>query len=400
MTDWVKKLGVVGGGAMGQGIAVQALVNGVPVILKEVDERLASNAHGQISHQVLVLCRRGDVDLSVQDFLETNFSTTTSPEDLRDCDLVIEAVPEKLDLKFEVFSDLDEVLPSDVVFASNTSTIPIYELKKSVFGERPLIGLHFFNPVPRMQLVEVIPGEADSSITELALDFVRQIDRTPIVVKDVPGFLVNRCLIPFMIEGFRVLEEWDVPFEQIDAAARESGYWPMGPFQLLDFVGIDVSHDAAKVIVGSHPDYTELPMLFRWMHLDGRYGRKAGNGFYQVPDDVMPLQERVNEAYANRLEGPNGMDAYVRMQAQFLREAVLAAQNGLTSQYRQIDEACKLALNIARGPLEEIRSVSPGLFLRTLDEFTERYGPRFSPPELLKRVVAQGSPGFYYDGGV
>ena len=277
-----RTVGVVGCGLMGSGIAQVCAQAGFPTRVREVDEALLARGLGRIDGFLAAGVKRGRTKPEDAARVKANLSGTTRLDDLAGCDLVIEAIVERAEAKQETFTALEAIVDPDTVFASNTSSLCITELAAET--ERPdrFVGLHFFSPVPIMKLVEVIRGLATSDTTfERVLAFGRRLGKEPVTAPDRPGFIANRLLIPYLFDAVRAHESGAGTIEDIDKTMTLGCGHPMGPFTLLDFVGLDTAYSIANIMYDEFrdPKYAPPPLLKR-MVLAGRLGRKSGQGFY------------------------------------------------------------------------------------------------------------------------
>ena len=275
-------IGVVGCGLMGSGIAQVSAQAGYRTVVREVDDETVAAGIGRVESFLAAGVERGRVAAGDRDRALANLSGTSRLEDLADCDLIIEAIVENVDAKREVFATLDAVVGADTVFASNTSSLCITELASATRRPERFIGLHFFSPVPIMRLVEVVRGLATSDETcENVLAFGRSVGKEPVTAPDRPGFIANRLLIPYLLDAIRAHEEGVGTIEDIDKTMSLGCGYPMGPFTLLDFVGLDTTCYIAGIMYDEFKDprYAPPPLLKR-MVLAGRHGRKTGRGFY------------------------------------------------------------------------------------------------------------------------
>ena len=277
-----RTVGVVGCGLMGSGIAQVCARAGLPTRVREVDEALLARGLRRIDDFLAAGVERGRTSPEDAARVKANLAGTTRLEDLARCDLVIEAIVERAEAKRETFAALEAIVGPETVFASNTSSLCITELATAT--ERPdrFVGLHFFSPVPVMKLVEVIRGLATSDSTfERALAFGRAVGKEPVTAPDRPGFIANRLLIPYLLDAVRAHESGAGTIEDIDKTMTLGCGYPMGPFTLLDFVGLDTAYSIANIMYDEFrdPKYAPPPLLKR-MVLAGRLGRKSGRGFY------------------------------------------------------------------------------------------------------------------------
>jgi 3-hydroxybutyryl-CoA dehydrogenase len=278
----MKTVGVVGCGLMGSGIAQVSAQAGFTTWVREVDKPALDKGLGRIRKFLEDGVAKGKLSADAKDETLGRIKGTTELQDLATCDLVIEAVLENLDAKREVFSTLDRIVPASTVLASNTSSLSITEIAATASRPERVLGLHFFNPVPLMKLVEVIRALPTSDAAfEQARGFVERLGKTAVVAKDTPGFVVNRLLVPYLLDAARIYESGVASKEDIDNGMKLGCGYPMGPLTLLDFVGLDTTLSIANIMFEEFklPQYAAPPLLKR-MVLAGYLGRKSGRGFY------------------------------------------------------------------------------------------------------------------------
>jgi 3-hydroxybutyryl-CoA dehydrogenase len=285
-----EKIGVVGCGLMGSGIAQVAANAGCQVTVREVSPQLVDKGLQSIEKSLQRLVDKGTLSASDRDQVRRRLAGTTSLEDLKNSDLIIEAIIEQLPAKRELWTALDSICPKHTVFASNTSSLSITEM--AMFTQRPdrFLGLHFFNPVPVMKLVEVIRTIAtDPKVDEEAVAFAGRVGKTPVRTTDRTGFIVNRLLVPYLLDAVRALEEGVGSIEDIDNSMKLGCGHPMGPLTLLDFVGHDTTYYIANIMFDEFKEkrFAPPPLLKR-MVLMGWNGRKSGRGFYDYSDPAKP----------------------------------------------------------------------------------------------------------------
>ena len=286
----IERVGVVGCGLMGSGIAQVAANAGCQVTVREVSPQLVEKGLQSIDKNLQRLVDKGTLPQAERDKVRGRLHGTTDLEGLKDCDLVIEAIIEQLPAKRELWNALDKICPKATIFASNTSSLSITEM--ATFTQRPdrFLGLHFFNPVPVMKLVEVIRTIAtDPKVNEEVVAFAVRLGKTPVRTTDRTGFIVNRLLVPYLLDAVRALEEGVGSVEDIDNSMKLGCGHPMGPLALLDFVGNDTTYYIANVMFDEFKEkrFASPPLLKR-MVLSGWNGRKAGRGFYDYTDPAKP----------------------------------------------------------------------------------------------------------------
>ncbi|HEV7843900.1 MAG TPA: 3-hydroxyacyl-CoA dehydrogenase family protein [Pyrinomonadaceae bacterium] len=286
----IKKVGVLGCGLMGSGIAQTAAAAGFETVVREVSNALIQKGFAGIEKSLARFADKGTITPEQQQETRARLSGTTSFRDLADCDIIIEAIIENLDAKRDTYRQLDEICKPETIFASNTSSISITEMMTatSVSRQQRFIGMHFFNPVPIMKLVEVVRTIlTDEAVYEQAVEFGKRLGKVPVRASDKTGFIVNRLLVPYMLDAVRALEEGVGSIVDIDNAMKLGCGYPMGPFTLGDFVGLDTTYYIAEIMFNEFREkrFAPPPLLKR-MVLAGLYGRKSGRGFYDYTTDA------------------------------------------------------------------------------------------------------------------
>jgi 3-hydroxybutyryl-CoA dehydrogenase len=282
----IQKVGIVGFGQMGSGIAQVCAMAGLDVLAREVDQKFIDNGMKRIDGSLARVVKSGRATEDDAKAARGRIRGTTSLADFADRDLVIEAVIEVMDAKREVFAELDRVCPPATLFASNTSSLTIIEIAAATKRSDRFAGLHFFNPPVVMQLVEIVRALTTSDATVEALrGFVTKIGKEPVVCKDTPGFIVNRLMIPIMLEAVRALEQGVATVDDMDKAVKLGLRHPMGPFELIDYTGVDINYHVANVFFEEFKDPKWAPpALLKRMYLAGQLGVKTGKGFYEYDE--------------------------------------------------------------------------------------------------------------------
>jgi 3-hydroxybutyryl-CoA dehydrogenase len=278
----IRTVAVLGCGLMGSGIAEIVAKAGYQTWVREVNDELAARGRASIEKSLGRAVEKGKLEADARDEILGRIRMTTALEELKDADIIIEAVTEDIELKNEMFRTLDRVCADHTIFASNTSSLTIADMAAATNRPHRFVGLHFFNPVPVMKLVEVVRTIAvEQEAFTTAFEFARSLGKTPVVAKDTSGFIVNRLLVPYMLDAIRCLEQGLASTEDIDRSMTLGTGYPMGPFTLCDFVGIDTLYFIAEIMFEEfrEPRFAPPPLLKRMVTL-GMYGRKTKRGFY------------------------------------------------------------------------------------------------------------------------
>lgn len=286
----IQKVGVVGCGLMGSGIAQVCAQAGFTTVVREISSEIVDKGLKGIDKNLTRLVEKGTLTDAQRGEVRGHLTGTTALEDLKDCDLVVEAIIEQLPAKRELFSKLDSICPPQTIFASNTSSLTITEIATSTKRPERFVGLHFFNPVPVMKLVEVVRTIAtDEKVYEEMVAFGTKLGKTAVRAHDSTGFIVNRLLVPYLLDSIRALEEGVGSIQDIDNSMKLGCGHPMGPLTLLDFVGLDTTYYIANIMFEEFREKRfAAPPLLKRMVLAGWNGRKAGRGFYDYSDPAKP----------------------------------------------------------------------------------------------------------------
>jgi 3-hydroxybutyryl-CoA dehydrogenase len=291
----IKKVGVLGCGLMGSGIAQVCATAGFNVTVLEVEQKFLDKGFAGIDKSLAKFADRpvekGGITPQQKDETRARLKGTTKREDLADCDIIVEAIIENVEEKKKMYASIDGIVKKDAIFASNTSSISVTELLTAVNRPERFIGLHFFNPVPLMKLVEVVKTIATApDVYEAAYEFAKKLGKVPVRTSDKTGFIVNRLLVPYLLDAIRAYEEGVGSIEDIDNAMKLGCGYPMGPFTLLDFVGLDTTYYIPHVMYDEFKERRfASPALLKRLVMAGWYGKKTGRGFYDYSNPEKPV---------------------------------------------------------------------------------------------------------------
>jgi enoyl-CoA hydratase / 3-hydroxyacyl-CoA dehydrogenase len=373
----VKNITVLGSGVMGHGIAQVSATAGYNVVLRDIKQEFLDKAMEKIKWSLDKLVSKEKISKEEGDSI---FSRITPIVDLKqavkDAELVIEVVPEIMDLKKSVYAELDKVAGPEVIFASNTSTLPITEIANTTSRPEKFIGIHFFNPPQLMKLVEVIPGQKTSQeITDLTQEYVKSVNKQSVLCrKDVPGFIINRLFIPMVHEACYAQDRTNATLEEIDSAVKFKLGFPMGIFELADFTGMDVIHKATvemhlrdKKVINPHPT---IEKMFDAKKL----GQKSGEGYYKYSDDKY---ERVSlsEELAQKFNP-------IQLVSNIINNAAWLITNG-ASDITEIEKAAQLGLGLKKPLFETAKEIGIKNIVDELNRLAEKHGEFYRPDPLL-----------------
>ncbi|MEC5157924.1 3-hydroxyacyl-CoA dehydrogenase NAD-binding domain-containing protein [Chryseobacterium sp. MP_3.2] len=374
-------VGIIGSGTMGIGIAQVAAMNGCEVFLYDQNTSQTKKSLEGLQKVLARLVEKSKINLEESENIYNRIKFCTELQDFKDCDLVIEAIIENKEIKTKVFQQLEEIVSDKCVISSNTSSISITSLSSELKNPKRFIGIHFFNPAPLMPLVEVIPGLlTENNLAEEMVSLMKSWGKIPVIAKDVPGFIVNRIARPFYGEALRIAEENIATPEQIDDAMRTLGNFKMGPFELMDLIGIDVNFSVTKTVYADYfydPKYK--PSLLQQRMSEAKlHGRKTGKGFYDYAENAV---KSVPEKNAKLYE-----EIFMRILSMLINEAVEAKRLGIAS-----DEAIELAMqkgvNYPKGLLAWGNEIGYKKVSETLQNLYDEYQEeRYKQSPLLKNI--------------
>ena len=373
----IKNITVLGSGIMGHGIAQVSAMSGYNVVLRDIEQKFLDKAMEKIKWSLDKLVSKEKISQAQAEQIYSRIKPVIDlKEAVKDCQLVIEAVPEIMDLKRKVYDELDKVASNDIIFASNTSTLPITEIANTTSRPNRVIGIHFFNPPQLMKLVEVIPGmQTSSEIVEKTVEFVRSVKKEPVLCKkDVPGFIVNRLFIPLVHEACYVMDRQKNQLTEIDSAVKFKLGFPMGIFELADFTGMDVIHKATvemyqrdKKVINPHPKIEHL-------YNEKKLGQKSGEGFYKYSDDKyerIPLTEDL-ALKCNPIQ----------LVANILNNAAWLVTNK-ASDIQEIEKAAQLGLGLKKPLFETAKEYGISNIVKELESLASKHGKFYEPDPLL-----------------
>ena len=373
----VKNITILGSGVMGHGIAQVSATAGYNVVLRDIEQGFLDKAMEKIRWSLDKLVSKEKISKEEGDAIYGRINPVVDlKEAVKGAEMVIEVVPEIMDLKKKVYAELDEVAAPEVIFASNTSTLPITEIANTTSRPEKFIGIHFFNPPQLMKLVEVIPGEKTSQeITDLTKDYVKSVNKQAVLCrKDVPGFIINRLFIPMVHEACYAKDRTGATLEEIDSAVKFNLGFPMGIFELADFTGMDVIHKATvemhlrdKKVINPHPTVEK-------MFDEKKLGQKSGEGYYKYSDDKYERVE-LSQELAQKFNA-------IQLVANILNNAAWLVTNG-ASDIEEIEKAAQLGLGLKKPLFETAKEIGIKNIVDELNKLADEHGEFYKPDPLL-----------------
>lgn len=380
----LQTIGVLGAGSMGSGIVQIAATNKHQVILVDLNEEALIKASAGLKNILLRLVQKEKINQATADNIMGRITFSTSTKDLAECDLIIEAIVENLEIKKKVFAQLESITSPDCILASNTSSLSIASIAAACKKPERVIGIHFFNPAPLMPLVEIIPAVQTSETTKTtARALIDNWGKVTVLAKDTPGFIVNRVARPFYGEALRIHEEGVADFATIDWAMTEMGGFRMGPFTLMDYIGNDINYTVTETVFEAfYYDPRYKPSFTQKRHSEaGWYGRKSGRGYYNYADEAnMPAPNK---------DKALGTIIFNRILVMLINEAIDALFLNIASK-EDIDLAMTKGVNYPKGLLKWADEIGLENVLTQLERLFAEYGEdRYRPSVLLRRMVRE-----------
>ncbi len=380
----MKNIGVIGAGTMGIGIAQVAAQNWNQVVLIDTNQEVLDKAKVQLEKTLLKLVEKQKLTEADSTKIASLIEFTTNYDALKNTDLVIEAIVENITVKHSVFSQIESIVSSSCILASNTSSLSIASISSVLKYPERMLGIHFFNPAPLMALVEIIPGvQTTDQVTIAAKSIIDSWKKKTVIVKDTPGFIVNRVARPFYGEALRIYEEGIADFTTIDWAMTHFGGFRMGPFTLMDYIGNDINYTVTEsVFEAFYYDPRFKPSFTQKRHKEaGLLGRKSGKGYYDYQENAIAVSPKEDIQLGQKI--------FSRILAMLINEAYDALFMQVASR-EDIDTAMKFGVNYPKGLLEWADEIGIDNVLSTLTDLFQEYGEdRYRPNPLLKRKVRE-----------
>src|SRR5918998_3155151 len=381
MSSSINKITVLGSGIMGHGIAQVSAMAGYNVTLRDIDQSFLDKAMEKIKWSLNKLVEKQKITTNqAEDILGRILPVVDLREALRGADMLIEAVPEDMNLKRKVYNEINQCSETKTIYASNTSTLPITELGELTNRPEHFIGLHFFNPPQLMQLVEVIPGKlTNQDITDKAMDYVQRIGKQPILCrKDVAGFIVNRIFIPLVHEAAYCQDRDKASMLQIDSAVKFKMAFPMGIFELADYTGLDVIYKASKEMISRDKKVINPHPLIEKLYSEKKFGQKSGSGFYNYGGDYKYERVNLTETEAGKYD-PIAIVSVAANNAAWLLTNGVCDNNDL-------DKALKLGMGLKKPIFTLVEEFGTKRVLSTLENMAAKYGEFYEPDSMLRKI--------------
>ena len=377
----MKNVGIIGAGTMGIGIAQVAATNGCKVWVYDANAKQVETATVGLEKTLTRLVDKQKISAEKMTEILSNISIATELKDFKDCELIIEAIIENKEIKTKVFTELEKHVSESCVIGSNTSSISITSLGAELQKPERFIGIHFFNPAPLMPLVEVIPSLlTEKSLAEKIYNLMKDWGKTPVIAKDIPGFIVNRIARPFYGEGLRIVEENIATVEQVDDAMKTIGNFKMGPFELMDLIGVDVNFSVTKTVYNEYfydPKYK--PSLLQQRMSEAKlHGRKTGKGFYDYSEGAVKAEPVKDDALYQQI--------FMRIISMLINEAVEAKRLGIAND-EDLELAMQKGVNYPKGLLAWGKEIGYARISKTLQDLYEEYQEeRYRQSPLLRKM--------------
>jgi len=374
-------VGIIGAGTMGIGIAQVAATNGCKIWVFDANAKQVETATVGLEKTLTKLVDKQKISAEKMTEILANISIATELKDFKDCELIIEAIIENKEIKTKVFTELEKHVSESCVIGSNTSSISLTSLGAELQKPERFIGIHFFNPAPLMPLVEIIPSLlTEKSLAEKMYNLMKDWGKTPVIAKDIPGFIVNRIARPYYGEGLRIVEENIATVEQVDDAMKTIGNFKMGPFELMDLIGVDVNFSVTKTVYNEYfydPKYK--PSLLQQRMSEAKlHGRKTGKGFYDYSEDaIKPVAQKDETLY---------QQIFLRIISMLINEAVEAKRLGVAND-EDLELAMQKGVNYPKGLLAWGKEIGYAKISETLQNLYEEYQEeRYRQSPLLRKM--------------
>jgi len=383
----IKNIAVMGAGAMGHGIAQVAAMAGYNVTMRDISQEFLDRGMKNIRWSIGKFIEKKKISPAEAEKVLSRIKPLVSLEEaVKNADFVVEAVPERLDLKKQIFKEIDGYAPAHAILATNTSALPITEIAEATNRPEKVVGMHFFNPAQMMRLVEVIKGEKTTQETvDVTIDLAKKFGKEPVLCKkDVPGFIANRITIAGTNLVAWMVSKGEYTVEEVDAATMYKAGMPMGMFALLDFTGIDIAYHVMKFMEEREPNFKVAPIIKEKIE-KGELGVKAGKGFYTYPDKGKWAMPQVPQEKAEKFDPMTSSYVSINMAAELIRNDIATAED--------IDKTMKLGFNMPIGVLELADSIGIDTVVSKLKEIEAKYGEFYKPSPLLEEMIKKGELG-------